>query len=278
MKLRVELLLGNMEFSKIDELFSVFESEGANLDKVPINKEHKRGFLIKKYLITIGPSTYEVRIYSLSMKKIKAEIICKYENNKLKSVQKFGEFLSKFKEVLGKNKIQFSVVSNELSNYFSQRLYPLFQNYELKLRKIFVLALAPLEDDEIIKRIKKETEGKIDFTNIRTTDRIEELGIGELHELVFEINLNPIHDLFDYFEDYEMKNESELKRLIKSSFPVTIWDRYFSNFIDVKSGESIVRSSYQEVRNSRNDVMHFHTISYRKFNKIEKMLKSSMRV
>ncbi len=270
---KVELLSGDIEISRFDELLlstdivNIHPYKRIQVNGIPVSVTHSA-----QYIATFETEEYRIALAALPLGNVKVEITYEYLKNKFVSARKFGNFLSKFKELLGKNKIRYSIISNEISEYFAMRLYPKFQSYETKLRKIFILALSPLEDKKVIGRIKESSEGKIDFTNINTTGKIEELGIGELHDLIFEINLNPVDDYHNFFRDFELRNEFELKKLIDSIFPVTVWDRFFSKFLGDRKNDSILQKNYHDIRKFRNDVMHFHTISYRYYRRAEVML------
>lgn len=189
----------------------------------------------------------------------------------MNSAKKFGDFLSKFREFLGKNRLKYSILSNSLSMYFSNRLYPKFQTYESLLRKIFVLALSPLEDEDIIRIVKEQTNDKLDLSKIHTIEHIERLQIAELHSLIFEININPVRDLTIHFKDFQNKNEYILKEMIRNLLPITIWEKHFIPFTNSEEVD-VLKNNYDRIREYRNDVMHFHTLTYRRYKKIDLLL------
>ena len=155
--------------------------------------------------------------------------------------------------------------------YFSNRLYPKFQVYESLLRKIFVLALSPLEDEDIVRIIKEQTNDKLDLSKIHTIEHIERLQIAELHALIFEININPVNDLIIHFKDFQNKNEYTLKEMIRNSLPITIWEKHFTPFTNSEKVD-VLKNNYDRIREYRNDVMHFHTLTYRRYKKIDLLL------
>lgn len=189
----------------------------------------------------------------------------------MKSAEKFGEFLSKFREFLGKNHLKYSILSNSLSMYFSNRLYPKFQTYESLLRKIFVLALSPLEDENIVRIVKKQTNDKLDLSKIHTIEHIERLQIAELHSLIFEININPVNNLTNHFKNFQDKSEYHLKQMIKKALPITIWEKHFVPFTDNERAD-VLKNSYNSIKDYRNDVMHFHMLTYKRYKKIDSLL------
>ena len=167
--------------------------------------------------------------------------------------------------------MNYSILFDNLSMYFSQKLYPKFQTYELLLRKIFALALSPLEDENIIRIVKEQTNAKLDLSKIHTIERIERLQIAELHTLIFELNINPINNLMTHFKDFQNKNEYSLKEMIRDSLPITIWEKHFVPFTDSEKVD-MLKNNYDSIRQYRNDVMHFHKLTYRRYKKIDLLL------
>lgn len=275
MKFESELLVKNIDFSELESLF--LNSQGLEI---------VHGLTIKvgeKEIKTNQPSFYishfedaEVKIHLLKLQSnlIKIKLVYEYKKDKLRSSKLFEKFQSKFIALLGDPE-KYSLISNGVSEYYAQRLFPKFQKYELGLRKIFILALSPLEDENIIKRVKKKTTVKLDLSMAEAIKRIENLQMAELHSLIFELNLNPIENLHTYFEDFQNKNEDELKRLVESCLPITVWEKHFVSFLNDREG-SVLANNYDFLRVYRNDVMHFHTISYRGYQKIDKLLSSAI--
>ena len=71
--------------------------------------------------------------------------------------------------------------------------------------KIFVLALSQLEDEDIIRIVKEQTNDKLDLSKIHTIEQIERLQIAELHSLIFEININPVRDLTIHLKIFKIR-------------------------------------------------------------------------
>ena len=271
MKFEVELLTKNISIVKLDELF-------LNSEIISIISSNHGEFGDKngaEYSIDYKCS-YENNEFTINTQQFRSGIVeislsYEYSNYKLKSAKKIDKFLSKFREFLGKNHLKYSILSNSLSMYFSNRLYPKFQVYESLLRKIFVLALSPLEDEDIVRIIKEQTNDKLDLSKINTIEHIERLQIAELHALIFEININPVNDLIIHFKDFQNKNEYTLKEMIRNSLPITIWEKHFTPFTNSEKVD-VLKNNYDRIREYRNDVMHFHTLTYRRYKKIDLLL------
>lgn len=271
MKFEVELLTKNISITKIDELFLSSKIISITSDsQVEVDDKYVEGHLAT-YKCAFKDDDFTINTYQFQRGLVKIILSYEYSKSKLNSAKKFGDFLSKFREFLGKNRLKYSILSNSLSMYFSNRLYPKFQTYESLLRKIFVLALSPLEDEDIIRIVKKQTNDKLDLSKIHTIEHIERLQIAELHSLIFEININPVNNLTNHFKNFQDKSKYHLKQMIKKALPITIWEKHFVPFIDDERAD-VIKNSYNSIREYRNDVMHFHMLTYRSYKKIDLLL------
>ncbi|BAV79041.1 hypothetical protein SNAG_0107 [Streptococcus sp. NPS 308] len=271
MKFEVELLTKNISIVKLDKLLLSSEIICVTSDsQIELGDENIMGDS-DKYQCTLEGADFAIDVRQFRGGLVTILLSYEYSKSKLSSAKKFDKFLSKFREFLEKNDLNYSILSNSLSMYFSNRLYPTFQVYESLLRKILVLALSPLENENVIKVIKKETKGKLDPSKIRALQSIEKLQIAELHSLIFEININPVRDLTIHFKDFQNKNEYILKEMINNSLPITIWEKHFTPFTDSEKVD-VLKNNYDSIRQYRNDVMHFHMLTYRSYKKIDLLL------
>ena len=267
----MELLTKNVSIAKLEELFlssEIISITSGGQDEVDDRYAEGRS---AKYKCAFKDDDFTINTYQFRRSLVKIILSYEYSKSKLNSAKKFGDFLSKFREFLGKNRLKYSILSNSLSMYFSNRLYPKFQTYESLLRKIFVLALSPLEDEDIIRIVKEQTNDKLDLSKIHTIDHIERLQIAELHSLIFEININPVRDLTIHFKGFQNKNEYILKEMIKNSLPTTLWKKHFTPFTDSEKVD-VLKNSYNTIREYRNEVMHFHMLTYKRYKKIDSLL------
>ena len=269
MKFEVELLTKNISITKLDELFLGSEIISITSDS-QVGDKYVEGHLAK-YKCIFKDGDFTINTHQFQSGLVKIILSYEYSKSKLNSAKKFGDFLSIFKGILEKSGLNYSILFNDLSMYFSQKLYPKFQTYESLLRKIFVLALYPLEDENVIKIIKKKTNGKLDLSKIHAMEFIENLQIAELHTLIFDLNINPINNLTIHFNDFQIKNEYSLKEMIRNSLPITIWEKHFAPFTDGEKVD-VLKNNYDKIREYRNDVMHFHTLTYRRYKKIDSLL------
>lgn len=271
MKFEVELLTKNISIVKLNELFLSSEIISITSDSQDeVDDKYVEG-RSNKYKCTFKGNEFIINIQQFQTGLVKIILSYEYTRSKLSSAEKFHVFFSKFREFLGKNHLKYSILSNSLSMYFSNRLYPKFQTYESLLRKIFVLALSLLEDEDIIRIVKEQTNDKLDLSKIHTIEHIERLQIAELHSLIFEININPVRDLTIHFKDFQNKNEYILKEMIRNLLPITIWEKHFTPFTNSEEVD-VLKNNYDRIREYRNDVMHFHTLTYRRYKKIDLLL------
>ena len=271
MQFEVELLTKNINIAKLDELFLSSKIISiTSYSQVEVGDKYIEGHLAK-YKCAFKDDDFTINTYQFRRGLVKIILSYEYSKSKLNSAKKIGDFLSKFREFLGKNRLKYSILSNSLSMYFSNRLYPKFQVYESLLRKIFVLALSPLEDEDIVRIIKEKTNDKLDLSKIHTIEHIERLQVAELHALIFEININPVNDLTIHFKDFQSKNDHILKEMIRNSLPITIWEKHFTPFTNSEEVD-VLKNNYDRIREYRNDVMHFHTLTYRRYKKIDLLL------
>ena len=271
MKFEVELLTKNISIVKLNELFLSSEIISITSDSQDeVDDKYVEG-RSNKYKCTFKGNEFIINIQQFQTELVKIILSYEYTRSKLSSAEKFHVFFSKFREFLGKNHLKYSILSNSLSMYFSNRLYPKFQTYESLLRKIFVLALSPLEDENIVRIVKEQTNDKLDLSKIHTIEHIERLQVAELHALIFEININPVNDLTIHFKDFQSKNDHILKEMIRNSLPITIWEKHFTPFTNSEEVD-VLKNNYDRIREYRNDVMHFHTLTYRRYKKIDLLL------
>ena len=271
MKFEVELLTKNISITKLEELFlrsEIISITSDSQDEVDDKYVEGRS---NKYKCIFKGNEFIINIQQFQTGLVKIILSYEYSKSKLSSAEKFQVFFSKFREFLGRNHLKYSILSNSLSMYFSNKLYPKFQTYESLLRKIFVLALSPLEDENIVRIVKEQTNDKLDLSKIHTIEHIERLQIAELHALIFEININPVNDLIIHFKDFQNKNEYTLKEMIRNSLPITIWEKHFTPFTNSEKVD-VLKNNYDRIREYRNDVMHFHTLTYRRYKKIDLLL------
>ena len=130
-----------------------------------------------------------------------------------------------------------TVLTNESSAYFNKRLYPLFNEFERKLRKLLYLKSALYKNKDDVKAI----------------DNLEGMDFGELFELLF-IDTKCMSETKDYVKKYKFSSASLIRHIIEIE-ENTLWKKLFSD-----GAVSDFEGEYDTVRRHRNDVMHAHNI------------------
>lgn len=142
-----------------------------------------------------------------------------------------------------------TVLTNESSAYFNKRLYPLFNEFERKLRKLLYLKSALYKNKDDVKAI----------------DNLEGMDFGELFELLF-IDTKCMSETKDYVKKYKFSSAS-LIRHIREIEENTLWKKLFSN-----GAVSDFEGEYDTVRKHRNDVMHAHNVTYTSYKEALKLI------
>lgn len=164
-------------------------------------------------------------------------------------------------QVLGSNSVKYQMIINEASNCFETELYPLLAEFETKLRKLITVALF---------NVDKQARSRID----KAIGKDENYKPGDINSYLEQSDLNTIGN-FLFLNDELVGEINQLKKsdiakiasrdklidFINNSNKKSIWEEFFAE----KCGESILPESFDKIREYRNDVMHFHTIGYERF-------------
>lgn len=190
----------------------------------------------------------------------------------VEQAEALSEFNDKIKDVFLERKISFRILQNESAQFFAKQLFPLLCEFETKLRKLIQSAMfdisAPAEE-EIVSRLKKysiidKKQDTLDGNFLEFSD------LGKIIDFLFSND-----ELYKEIDTYKNKLETkylskeELIEYINRSDKPRIWDKYFSK----EFGESILPSKIFEIKGYRNDVMHFHEISFQRYKIAEETIK-----
>lgn len=142
------------------------------------------------------------------------------------------------------------IITDEVSLYFSQRLYPQLANFERGLRKVLYIASMKSNDEDTIELCKK----------------IENLEFAKIYEMLFS--------------DTQYVNEA--KKIVNSNSPAyskhdilkklsditetTIWDKLF------QGKYSYISENFLDIKDGRNKVMHSRSLSYTEYSTIKNHL------
>lgn len=133
-----------------------------------------------------------------------------------------------------------TVLSNGCSAYYNRRLYPHFNEFERKLRKLLYLKSALSKD-------KKDSE---------TIKDIERLDFGKIFELLFS-DTQFVQDARKTVKEKTWQfTKSEILDALQKIAENTLWDRMVG-----ENAVSQLRSEFTKVKDYRNDVMHAHSMN-----------------
>lgn len=145
------------------------------------------------------------------------------------------------------------VITDEVSSYFCQRLYPQIANFERGLRKVLYIASVKSDDADAIKQCKD----------------IEGLEFAKIYQMLFS----------------DVNYVIEAKKIVNSNSPVfskqdilkqlsnisesSLWDKLF------KGKYEYISENFLDIKDGRNKVMHSRSISYAEFSTIKNTLSKS---
>lgn len=132
-----------------------------------------------------------------------------------------------------------TILTNESAAYFNKSLYPYFNEFERKLRKLLYLKSA-LQHDATDSQVIKELESK---------------DLGTIFELLFT-DAQFIKDVKKNINEKSWQfTRDEIINTINQLSENTLWDSLIGH-----ETISVLRSDFIRVKNYRNDVMHAHNM------------------
>ena len=143
------------------------------------------------------------------------------------------------------------VVSNEASEYFNKRLFPLVNEFERKLRKL--LYLATIDNPDYKNKIQM----------------LEEKDLGTIFGILFVDNdfMKTIQKWIN--ENKQLVSKNEIINYLNGLKENDLWSKLFK-----KNNDDVLKNNYILVKNFRNDVMHAHNINYETYNEAAKLFTS----
>lgn len=197
----------------------------------------------------------------------------KTDGNSIKDAKVLSDARDMVERLLQKEKVVFKMLSNGASQLLVKELYPLMCEYETKLRKFIHFALFDISEaakDSVIAQLKKaHIEIKDKDINF---DFLEYAEIGDI--VIFLFANDDLYSDFDkYKKDHRFSTRQELIEYIQNSEKKTIWEQFFAEAFE----DSILPTTIWEIKNYRNDVMHFHNISYDDYEKALELVKKGIK-
>ena len=193
--------------------------------------------------------------------------------DKLEAAQALSDISIQLEGVFRNNHVKYRLLTNEASQFFAQDLYPHVCEFETKLRKFINCTLFDV-DDEANKRAFKKLQdmGLIDKNEKYTKhkDLLSDTTLGDLFAFLFSNEA-----LFDKIAEYKYRKfatREDLLDFIQKRPEKSIWELLFvSDF-----GDSKIPLLANKISDCRNEVMHFHNISFQQYNEYLTILKEGI--
>ena len=187
-----------------------------------------------------------------------------------KGAEALSEYHIQIKQILLDNKITFRILLNESAQYFAKELFPLFCEFETKLRKFIQSAMFDINEEAekiVLKKANKFKGGKGKISSLNG-NFLEYADLGEIIDFLFAND-----DMYAYLKELQQEkryiSQEELIELIKNFENKRAWDKYFSE----EFSDSILPEKIFKIKEYRNDTMHFHEIDFERYCRAKETLK-----
>lgn len=167
-------------------------------------------------------------------------------------------------------------MENGSSIYFETKLYPLFNEFERKLRKLLYLTSAIKNNNNLEENNKqndnskkKESDSMDDVKNtINNINGLEVLELGIIFQALFvDKNIQQtIHKFMN--ENSNQLSQKDILEKINETDEITFWKQFMGDNVTVT-----LQSNYNVIRKYRNDIMHAHNIGYEAYMDANKLIK-----
>lgn len=145
-----------------------------------------------------------------------------------------------------------TVLSNECSSYYNKALYPHFNEFERKLRKLLYLKSA----------LSRDAKGSALIKDLESKD------FGEIFTLLFS-DAQFVQGTKALVNNKTWQfTKDEILAAIEAISENTVWDNLIG-----KDAVPLLRSDFAKVKSFRNDIMHAHSMETAKYNEAAKLIK-----
>ncbi len=145
------------------------------------------------------------------------------------------------------------IITDRVSSYFCQRLYPQMANFERGLRKVLYIASLKSKDLDIIKQCKD----------------IEKLEFAQIYQMLFSDNDYVVEARGFVNSKSPAYSKHDILKKLNDISESTIWDKLF------EGKYSYIPENFLNIKDGRNKVMHSRSISYAEFLTIKNTLSKS---
>lgn len=145
-----------------------------------------------------------------------------------------------------------TVLSNECTAYYNKALYPHFNEFERKLRKLLYLKSA----------LSRDAKGSALIKDLESKD------FGEIFTLLFS-DAQFVQGTKALVNNKTWQfTKDEILAAIEAISENTVWDNLIG-----KDAVPLLRSDFVKVKSFRNDIMHAHSMETAKYNEAAKLIK-----
>lgn len=191
-----------------------------------------------------------------------------------KNIYIYDEFIIELKRVFSKNKCELVFLTRELSKYYSEKLYPLFHDFEIGLRQTLHLSLsfsmgqnwdARLFEEQQLKKKKDSIKSKSSEHIIEEFD-LTTLTNFLLNKTIINFSKEGNNSLvsIDYYEKTEdlildlIKYEGDIK--LTSLWKAIIVPQGFNHY-----SEEILAKKFKKLKHIRNNIAHNKRIRFKEY-------------
>lgn len=248
--------------------------------------EKVRDFLRKNYNVDKNEGIIEVNnvklIYSIRQNSNTDRcLFCVNSKQRISNTAKYiEEFNNKLNGIENKKYFYLLKAYDGLSEYYCEKLYPRYANYERRLRYMVLLMVTRAYGGMWIKNtFNKELEDSVTKTGKKGISKMSletPLEYFELQQLEDYLFLAPVTDMNRFVNEeltrnkLEQLDKEEVYKLIeKAKNPPCLWERVFSDIGNKEKWQEAI----EDVHNNRNSVAHHKTIASDEYKKTVKQLK-----
>lgn len=196
------------------------------------------------------------------------EVKVECENEKFAAAKALSDKLIKLYNYK-KRDFYLTVIDDQVSNYFRSLAYEHVARYELMLRELLLVVLLPSNGKDWVDVVSHLNKGLKHDDKDSIERGLEKLGLTQLEVLFFGDDITINSELYKKKFDFENLNtlsEDELKKIIRSNQPLSIWDKYIGDYVKIEN----LHTKMKNIKGVRNKVAHFKYFSYRDYNKFLK--------
>lgn len=185
----------------------------------------------------------------VTIKKLEETNFSIIEFNECQDNEDNAKELSRIADESEKEFPSLQLIENESSEFFNKELYPLFNEFERRLRKVLYLAKAI---------------GSNQNCNYKGIDSLEKKNFSYIYNILF-IDNNFVSECNSKFKSL---NKSFSKEQFQKTFSFVAdykEDTNWSKLPLLDESASTIKTNFKDLKDFRNDIMHAHNMSFEKY-------------